>query len=86
MPAYTLSKAAENDIASIADYTIEIFGIEQAISYRDGLIRCLRGASGITHPHLVIPAKAGNQSRQRSRQPQNTFPTHPQSAHDRRAL
>jgi toxin ParE1/3/4 len=39
MPPYTLSKAAENDIASIADYTVETFGIDQAIAYRDGLIR-----------------------------------------------
>jgi toxin ParE1/3/4 len=41
MPPYTLSKAAEDDIASIAEYTVETFGIEQAIVYRDGLIRTL---------------------------------------------
>ena len=38
---YTLSRAAENDIASIATYTIETFGIDQAIAYRDGLIDAL---------------------------------------------
>ncbi|MCB4859593.1 type II toxin-antitoxin system RelE/ParE family toxin [Sphingobium sp. PNB] len=39
MPSYTLSKAAENDIAAIATYTVDTFGVEQAITYRDGLIR-----------------------------------------------
>jgi len=39
MPSYTLSKAAENDIAAIAIYTVDTFGVEQAIAYRDGLIR-----------------------------------------------
>jgi toxin ParE1/3/4 len=39
MPFYTLSKAAENDIAAIAEYTVETFGIAQAETYRDGLIR-----------------------------------------------
>ena len=41
MPTYKLSRAAENDIAAIAEYTIEAFGIEQAIAYRDGLIETL---------------------------------------------
>lgn len=40
MPSYTLSKAAERDLAQIAAYTIETFGIEQALAYRDGLIGC----------------------------------------------
>lgn len=40
MPSYTLSKAAERDLAGIATYTIEAFGIEQALAYRDGLIGC----------------------------------------------
>ena len=39
MPSYRLSSAAENDLAHIAAYTIETFGIAQAIAYRDGLIR-----------------------------------------------
>jgi len=39
MPRYTLSLAAENDIALIAEYTVETFGIAQALAYRDGLIR-----------------------------------------------
>lgn len=38
MAVYKLSRAAENDIAAIAQYTVEAFGIEQAIAYRDGLI------------------------------------------------
>jgi toxin ParE1/3/4 len=40
MPSYTLSKAAERDLADIAAYTIDTFGIEQALAYRDGLIDC----------------------------------------------
>lgn len=39
MAGYSLSKAAEIDIASIAEYTFDMFGIEQALAYRDGLIR-----------------------------------------------
>jgi len=39
MPIYRLSRAAESDIAAIAEYTIEAFGVEQAIAYRDGLIQ-----------------------------------------------
>ncbi len=38
---YTLSRAAEGDLAAIADYTIRTFGVEQAILYRDGLIETL---------------------------------------------
>ncbi|MBB3983679.1 toxin ParE1/3/4 [Sphingobium fontiphilum] len=41
-PSYTLSKAAERDLAQIAAYTIETFGIEQALAYRDGLIGCFQ--------------------------------------------
>ena len=40
MPFYTLTKAAERDLADIADYTIITFGIEQALAYRDGLMGC----------------------------------------------
>lgn len=36
---YTLSQAADDDIAAIAAYTLETFGIEQALAYRDGLIQ-----------------------------------------------
>ena len=39
MPCYVLTRAAENDIASIARYTVETFGVEQAIAYRDHLVR-----------------------------------------------
>ncbi len=37
MPRYRLSSRAESDLAEIADYTIEAFGIEQARRYMDGL-------------------------------------------------
>lgn len=46
MAAYRLSKAAENDIAAIAEYTIENFGIEQAVTYRDSLIRTFEFLAG----------------------------------------
>lgn len=39
MPSYTLSGAAERDLEHIAAYTVDTFGIEQALVYRDGLIR-----------------------------------------------
>lgn len=39
MPSYALSKAAERDLENIATYTVEMFGVEQALAYRDGLIR-----------------------------------------------
>lgn len=39
MPTYRLTVEARNDIASIAEYTINRFGVEQAIVYREGLIR-----------------------------------------------
>lgn len=39
MPSYRLTVEARNDIASIAEYTINQFGVEQAIVYRDGLMR-----------------------------------------------
>ena len=38
MARYELAAAAEADLAAIADYTIETFGIEQARRYRDGLM------------------------------------------------
>jgi len=40
MPKYRLSNRAATDLAAIADYTIEQFGIEQARRYRDGLETC----------------------------------------------
>ncbi|CCW19223.1 ParE toxin protein [Sphingobium indicum BiD32] len=40
MPSYSLSKGAERDLADIAAYSIETFGIEQALAYRDGLTNC----------------------------------------------
>lgn len=39
MPGSRLLKKAENDLATIADYTIQRFGIEQARQYRDGLFK-----------------------------------------------
>ena len=35
MADYRLTSRAEADLAGIADYTIETFGIEQARRYRD---------------------------------------------------
>ncbi len=37
MADYRLSSRADTDLAGIADYTLETFGIEQARRYRDGL-------------------------------------------------
>lgn len=42
MANYRLLKAAENDIANIADYTIQRFGLQQARSYSQGLFESLR--------------------------------------------
>lgn len=39
MTKYRLLKKAEKDIANIAAYTIQQFGIKQASIYRDGLFR-----------------------------------------------
>lgn len=41
MPSWQLSRAAEADLADIAAYSVEAFGIDRALSYRDGLIRTL---------------------------------------------
>ena len=40
MADFRLSSHAEADLAEIADYTIETFGIEQARRYRDDLEAC----------------------------------------------
>ncbi len=42
-PRYRLSNRADDDVARIARYTIEQFGIEQARRYRDGLEICFQG-------------------------------------------
>ena len=42
MADYRLSSLAETDLAGIADYTIETFGIEQARRYRDEFEACFR--------------------------------------------
>ena len=42
MTDYRLTSRAEADLAGIADYTIEAFGIEQARRYRDDLEACFR--------------------------------------------
>ncbi|MCK5190557.1 MAG: type II toxin-antitoxin system RelE/ParE family toxin [Methylococcales bacterium] len=39
MPKYRLLRKAGNDIANIADYTIQQFGIEQARIYSNGLFK-----------------------------------------------
>ena len=36
---YRLTEQAEEDLANVADYTIERFGVEQARKYRDELFR-----------------------------------------------
>lgn len=40
MPDYRLSKRAGEDLANIADFTIQTFGIAQSRLYRDTLRRC----------------------------------------------
>ena len=42
MAEYRLSKRAEKDLAEIADYTIETFGIKQSRRYRDRLSTCFQ--------------------------------------------
>ncbi len=42
MAEYRLSKRAEKDLAEIADYTIETFGIKQSRRYRDELNTCFQ--------------------------------------------
>ena len=42
MPRFRLSSRAESDLAGIADYTIETFGLEQARRYIDGLEACFQ--------------------------------------------
>lgn len=45
MPEYRLTSRAQTDLAEIADYTIETFGIEQARRYRadfEALAKSLR--------------------------------------------
>jgi plasmid stabilization system protein ParE len=42
MADFRLSSQADTDLARIADYTIETFGIEQARRYRDGLEACFQ--------------------------------------------
>jgi toxin ParE1/3/4 len=39
---YILTKDAKRDLAAIADYTIETFGVEQARHYRDGLFQAFK--------------------------------------------
>ena len=42
MAEYRLSSRAEADLAEIADYTVDTFGIEQARRYRDELESCFQ--------------------------------------------
>ena len=48
MVDYRLASRAEADLAGIADYTIETFGIEQARRYRDEFETCFRNL--VTNP------------------------------------
>ena len=50
MADYRLTARAEADLAEIADYTIESFGIMQARRYRDDLDACFRDLA--QHPRL----------------------------------
>jgi toxin ParE1/3/4 len=36
---YRLTEQAQDDLANVADYSIALFGVEQARKYRDGLFR-----------------------------------------------
>ncbi len=56
MTDYRLTSRAEADLAGIADYTIEAFGIEQARRYRDDLEACFRNLAG--NPRLGRSAEA----------------------------
>ena len=42
MRDFRLTSRAESDLAEIADYTIETFGIKQAWRYRDALESCFQ--------------------------------------------
>ena len=42
MPSYRLSRRADSDLAEIAAYTIQRFGIKQARVYRDSLKQCFQ--------------------------------------------
>lgn len=42
MAEYRLSSRAASDLDEIADHTIDMFGIEQARRYRDGLETCFQ--------------------------------------------
>ena len=50
MADFRLSPRAETDLAGIADYTIESFGVEQARQYRDDLEACFRNL--VRNPRL----------------------------------
>ncbi|MEX0363516.1 MAG: type II toxin-antitoxin system RelE/ParE family toxin [Allomuricauda sp.] len=59
IPEFQLTKAAELDIASIAEYTIHKFGINQARKYQNGLIEtCTLLAS---NPKLGLTFFLGSQ-------------------------
>lgn len=65
MSSYRLSKSAVEDIAGIAEYTIDRFGIEQARRYRDGMIQnfemlAARPSLGHGAEDLVVNLKRWN--------------------------
>ncbi len=62
MPGYALSGAAARDLAAIAQYTVEAHGVEQAIIYRDHLIRAFEFLA--QYPRA---ARERSELRQRSR-------------------
>ena len=50
MTKYELTNSAERDLQSIADYTIEKFGVKQARRYRDSLFRTFESLTD--HPEM----------------------------------
>lgn len=56
MPDYELSPDAEEDLCTIADYTIANWGVAQSVRYEAALIACFEAiASGEARPRPPIP-------------------------------
>lgn len=62
MGSYRLSKSADDDLARIATYTVEKFGVDQAIAYRDGLNRAF-----VFLAEFPLAARERSELRQRPR-------------------
>jgi len=55
MPEYRLSPDAEADLESIARYTVETWGTDQAREYQTGLVSCFKAiASGTARTTVPI--------------------------------